>query len=123
MNDQKRLVITAMQELIGKGNLDAVEPLMREDFVDHNPQVSTSSRADWIAFFRDFPLKQMRIEILRLFADDEFVTMFSRRWLADGSVILVSDVFRVTDGLIAEHWEVVQPIDGDTNPLATLSAG
>ncbi|HEY9294569.1 MAG TPA: nuclear transport factor 2 family protein [Microlunatus sp.] len=124
MSDHKQLVMTAMTELIGNGNLDAVDPLMRDDFVDHNPGVATSSKADWLAVFKSFPLQQMRIDIRRVMADDEYVTMFSRRWLPDGKVIAVADLFRVADGLIAEHWEVVQPIsDGPVHPLEMLDAG
>ncbi|NYE71075.1 nuclear transport factor 2 family protein [Microlunatus parietis] len=44
-------------------------------------QVSTSSRAAWLEYFRDFPLQDMRIDIQRLIAEGDNVTMFSRRWL------------------------------------------
>jgi predicted SnoaL-like aldol condensation-catalyzing enzyme len=52
--------------------------------------------------------------------------MFSRRWLPGGEAdaaldIAVADVFRLQDGLIAERWEVVEPIPADApNPVATL---
>ncbi|MFC7625150.1 nuclear transport factor 2 family protein [Microlunatus sp. GCM10028923] len=123
MSEKKQIVMTAMTELIGKGNLAAVEPLLRADFVDHNPQVATTSRAAWLDNFRDFPLREMKIDIQQLVAEGDYVTMFSRRWLPGGDVIAVADVFRFAGELVAEHWEVVQPLgDDDPNPLATLGS-
>lgn len=117
------MVLTAMTNLIGKGDLASVEPLLGPDFVDHNRQASTLSRDAWLAVFRDFPLQDMRIDIELLVAEGDLVTMFSRRWLPDGELIAVADVFRFTDDLITEHWEVVQPLgQDDTNPLSGLGA-
>lgn len=55
-------------------------------------------------------------------AEGDYVTMFSRRWLpGSGLDIAVADVFRLQDGLIAERWEVVEPIpESSPNPVATL---
>jgi hypothetical protein len=47
--DKKRIIEAAVGELFGKGNVDAMAPLLREDFVDHGPGVVASSKADWIA--------------------------------------------------------------------------
>lgn len=123
MDEKKQIVITAMTELIGKGNLAGVEPLLHPDFVDHNPQVSTTSRAAWLDYFRGFPLQDMRIEIQQVSCEGDDVIMFSRRRLPGGDVIAVADVFRFAGDLVAEHWEVVQPLDDDANPLAGLGSG
>ncbi|WP_330175361.1 hypothetical protein OG875_18645 [Streptomyces sp. NBC_01498] len=55
-------------------------------------------------------------------AHGDHVTMFSRRSLPGGAPdIAVADLFRVQDGLIAERWEVVEPVPaGAPDPLAAL---
>ncbi|MFD3655645.1 nuclear transport factor 2 family protein [Streptomyces sp. NPDC058620] len=119
--DNKELVLTCL-ELYGKSDLDAVAPLLRDDFVDHGLPFRTSTKEDWIAAARKLPLTELRIDIRRLVAEGDYVTMFSRRWLPGGGLdIAVADVFRLQDGLIAERWEIVEPIAADTpNPVATL---
>ena len=119
--DNKDLVLNCL-ELYGRGDLDAVAALLRDDYTDHGLPFRTSSRADWIAAARKLPLADLRIDIRRLVAEGDLVTMFSRRWLpAAGLDIAVADVFRCQDGLIAERWEVVEPIPaGAPNPVATL---
>ena len=123
MINRKQTVLTAMTNLIGKADLASVEPLLAPDFVDHNRQLPTMSREEWLAAFRVFPLQDMRIDLELLVAEGDLVTMFSRRWLPDGEVIAVADVFRFSGDLITEHWEVVQPLgQDDTNPLHGLGA-
>ncbi|MFV2100912.1 hypothetical protein [Micromonospora sp. LOL_024] len=53
----------------------------------------------------------MRVEIQQVLADDDRVVVYSRRWLPDaGSEIAVVDIGRIDDGLIAEGWEVIEPV-------------
>ncbi|MFI9103625.1 nuclear transport factor 2 family protein [Streptomyces fildesensis] len=120
-DDYKELVLTCL-ELYGKGDLDAVAPLLRDDYADHGLPFLTTTRADWIAAARKLPLTEIRIDIRRLLAEGDYVTMFSRRWLPGGGLdIAVADVFRLQDGLIAERWEIVEPVTAVApNPVATL---
>lgn len=107
----KRIVEVAIGELIGKGNVDAVTPWLREDFVDHGPGIIASSKADWIAAVRQLPLDGFKIDIHQMLSDGDYVTMLSRRWVPGlESWIAVVDIFRFQGGLIAEHAEVFQPI-------------
>lgn len=109
--ENKNIVRTAIGELFGRGDLDAVAALLREDFVDHGPGIVATSRADWIAAVRTIPVADMKVEVHRLLAEGEYVTMLSRRWLPwQGHWIAAADIWRVEDGLIAEHGEVFQPL-------------
>ncbi|MFF1922598.1 nuclear transport factor 2 family protein [Streptomyces sp. NPDC058221] len=119
--DCKQLVLTCL-ESYGKADFEAVATLLRDDYVDHGLPFRTSTRADWIEVARKLPLAELRTDIRRLVAEGDYVTMFSRRWLPGGGLdIAVADVFRVQDGLIAERWEVVEPIPADSpDPVAEL---
>ncbi|MFF6935158.1 MULTISPECIES: nuclear transport factor 2 family protein [unclassified Streptomyces] len=114
--DNKKKVLTCL-ELSGKGDFDAMAPLLREDYVDHGLPFRTSTRAEWIAVARGLPFPEMQIDIRRLVAEGDYVTMLSRRRLPTAGLdIAVADVFRLQDGLIAERWEVVEPVPAADAP-------
>lgn len=120
-NDNKELVLKCLG-LYAKGDLESVAPLLRDDYADHGLPFRTATKAQWIAAAGKLPLAELRIDIRRLVAEGDYVTMFSRRWLPGGGLdIAVADIFRLQDGLIAERWEVVEQIPADApNPMATL---
>ncbi|MFF5089887.1 nuclear transport factor 2 family protein [Streptomyces niveus] len=120
-NDNKDLVLNCLK-LYGAGDLDAVAPLLRDDYADHGLPFRTATKAEWIAEARKLPLAELRVDIRRLVAEGDHVTMFSRRSLPDGALdIAVADIFRIQDGLIAERWEIVEQIPPNApNPVATL---
>ncbi|MGW6507119.1 nuclear transport factor 2 family protein [Streptomyces niveus] len=120
-NDNKDLVLNCLK-LYGAGDLDAVAPLLRDDYADHGLPFRTATKAEWIAEARKLPLAELRVDIRRLVAEGDHVTMFSRRSLPDGALdIAVADIFRIQDGLIAERWEIVEQIPPNApNPVETL---
>lgn len=46
--DSKQLVLKCL-ELYGKGELDAVAPLLRDDYVDHGLPFRTATKTEWLA--------------------------------------------------------------------------
>ncbi|MEV8423337.1 nuclear transport factor 2 family protein [Streptomyces niveus] len=120
-NDNKDLVLNCLK-LYGAGDLDAVAPLLRDDYADHGLPFRTATKAAWIEEARKLPLAELRVDIRRLVAEGDHVTMFSRRSLPDGALdIAVADIFRIQDGLIAERWEIVEQIPPNApNPVETL---
>ena len=121
-NDSNKDLVLNCLKLYGAGDLDAVAPLLRDDYADHGLPFRTATKAEWIAEARKLPLAELRVNIRRLVAEGDYVTMFSRRSLPAGALdIAVADVFRVQDGLIAERWEIVEQIAADApNPVETL---
>jgi predicted SnoaL-like aldol condensation-catalyzing enzyme len=122
LTDNKQLILDCLARYGEGDHLDAVAPLLRDDYTDHGLPFQTSTKAAWIAVARELPLADMRIDIRRLMSEGDYVMMYSRRSLPDGALdIAVADVFRVEDGLIAERWEIVEPIPRDApDPVATL---
>ncbi|MET9551388.1 nuclear transport factor 2 family protein [Streptomyces sp. NPDC006645] len=121
-NDSNKDLVLNCLKLYGAGDLDAVAPLLRDDYADHGLPFRTTTKAEWIAEARILPLADLRVDIRRLVAEGDYVTMFSRRSLPAGGLdIAVADVFRVQDGLIAERWEIVEQLPADgPNPVETL---
>jgi len=82
------------------------------DYVQHG-SLAADGREGLRAFIEqarcDFP--DAKIEIVRSFVDGEFVIFHVRGQLAPAQpVAAVVDMFRVGNGLIQEHWEVIQEL-------------
>ncbi|MER7694249.1 nuclear transport factor 2 family protein [Streptomyces sp. NPDC097610] len=111
--DSKSIVQRALAELIEMGSVDALEPLLSDDFVHHRPDSTSSTKAEWLAAVQAAltPLADMRVEVHHLLADSDHVVMHSLRQLPDaGPEIAVVDIWRIDKGLIAEGWEIIEPV-------------
>ncbi len=61
----------------------------------------------------------MQVEIHQLHSAGDHVVMYSRRWLPGGGPqIAVVDIWRLDGGLIAEAWEIIEPLAQVTGNLA-----
>ncbi|AZQ39021.1 nuclear transport factor 2 family protein [Streptomyces cyaneochromogenes] len=110
--DNKSMVEQALAELMETGSVDALEPLLSEDFVHHRPDATSSTKAEWLAAVQAalVPLADMRVEVRHLLADGDHVVMHSRRRLPDaGPEVAVVDIWRIDEGLVAECWEIIEP--------------
>jgi predicted SnoaL-like aldol condensation-catalyzing enzyme len=89
-----------------------IDDFLAEDYIQHSTAAS-GGREGLRAFFRDrgdrFP--DVRMRIMASFADGDF-TIFhihTVRHAGDPGMTII-DVFRMEDGKVREHWEVVQDI-------------
>ncbi|KAA9378184.1 nuclear transport factor 2 family protein [Microbispora cellulosiformans] len=110
--DNKSIVQRALTALVATGDVDALAPLLSDDFTHHRPDSTSKTKTEWLAAVRAalVPLAGMRVEILHVLADGDHVVMHSRRRLPGaGPGIAVVDIWRLDDGLIAEAWEIIEP--------------
>lgn len=99
------------------GDLDGALALLHPGFVSHNPRVphdpATAGGLEAFAeFFRGPAGKALLAagtDVRRVIADDFLVAVHNRIALPAGDVAAV-DILRVQDGLVIEHWDVVQPV-------------
>jgi predicted SnoaL-like aldol condensation-catalyzing enzyme len=97
--------------LIGR-DVDAAPKFLRADYIQHNPQVPTGLKGFMDAFRARFaqPLpSDYKRELLNVIGDNDMVVIYVRQtWTGkDGQhhQALGFDMFRVQDGMIAEHWD------------------
>ncbi|GGQ10565.1 putative SnoaL-like aldol condensation-catalyzing enzyme [Actinomadura coerulea] len=107
----KEIVQRALAELLTTGSTEGLRPLLSEDFAHHRPDAS-STKDEWLAAVEAAltPLAGMQVEIVHLLADGEHVVLHTRRRLPDGPEIAVVDIWRIADGLLAEAWEIIEPV-------------
>jgi predicted SnoaL-like aldol condensation-catalyzing enzyme len=97
--------------LIGR-DVEAAPRFLREDYIQHNPQVPTGQKGFMDAFRARFSQKlpsDYKRELLNVVGEDDMVVIYARQtWTShDGQhhQALGFDMFRVQDGKIAEHWD------------------
>jgi len=93
----------------------AVDRFIAPGYIQHNPAVETGREP--LKAFLDH-IRQVHPEgvhdVKRMFADGDHVIVHYhvRRW-PDDTGWAVIDIFRIEDGLIAEHWDVAQDVVTD----------
>jgi predicted SnoaL-like aldol condensation-catalyzing enzyme len=98
--------------LIGR-DVDAAPKFLRPDYIQHNPQVPTGLKGFMDTFRERFAQKlpgDYKRELLNVVGDNDMVVVYVRQtWTSskDGQhhQALGFDMFRLQDGMIAEHWD------------------
>jgi predicted SnoaL-like aldol condensation-catalyzing enzyme len=101
----KELVIKAVTEVFINGDATALDRYWSENYVQHNPQIPNGREA----------LKQllsgggnMKYEMGLVVADGDFVMVHARFTGFGPKPSIAVDIFRVKEGKLAEHWDVLQ---------------
>lgn len=108
--DNKSIVQGALAKLIQTGDASALEPFLHEEFLHHRPD-TTLNKPQWLAAVRAVPIADLRVDIRHWLAEGAYVVMHSRRSLTNGGPEVAGvDIWRIEDGLIAEAWEILEPV-------------
>lgn len=111
------LVLKAMTELFVKRDAGAIERYWSKSYRQHNPEVP-DGREHLGALVKQLP-EAFRYEPGLMVADGDHV-MIHGRYLGWGpKAILAVDMFRIEDGRLAEHWDVIQ----EEIPAAATKSG
>jgi predicted SnoaL-like aldol condensation-catalyzing enzyme len=99
----------------GKEPEQAVRDHVGPQYIQHNPQAPDGPEA-FIGFVRAFP--EASVDIRRVFADGDMVITHSLlKFTPDDPGTVAADFFRLEDGKVVEHWDVLQPFPQESaNP-------
>lgn len=105
----KELVSAGFAEFAA-GDVEILRTLIREDFVEHSPG-NPSGRDAFIEFIANSPVARARLDLKRVITDEQYaVVHYHMTPPGDERGVAVVDLWRLEDGLIVEHWDVVQPV-------------
>lgn len=108
----RRLVLEFYEGVFVRRDLSVAERLLAEGYIQHNPRVP-DGRAAFIAVFTRVLAANPtgRSRVVRSAAEGDLVWLHvhSQANPNDRGRAIV-DIFRVADGLIVEHWDVVQDV-------------
>jgi len=119
----KKLVLDFYSMIFEKHQVkEAFDKFVSPDYIQHNPNIPNGTAPD-IAFlsekFKNNP--ESTNEVKRAIAEGDLVMLHvhSRLDPTDRGRAIV-DIFRIKDGKIVEHWDVIQPVPPETvsgNPM------
>ena len=108
----RALVIEFYDQFFNRHQVEQAARVVADDYKQHNPDVP-DGKAPFVGYFtgyfKDNP--QSRARIVRSATDGDLVYLHvhSRTGLQDPGQAVV-DIFRVENGIIVEHWDVIQDV-------------
>ena len=112
MEENKKIVAEFYDAALNQKDFEKASKYLGSRYTQHNPVAADGPEGlkAFLAFLKDkFP--NNRSEIKRIFADGDYVIVHVhavREPGTRGNAII--DIFRLENGKVVEHWDVVQPI-------------
>lgn len=109
----KKLVLDMANMLFVQHKVDqAIDTYFAPTYIQHNP-MAASGAEPVRAFFKQFYAgnPQATIEMKRALADGDLVAIhYNSKFKPQDRGYAVVDIFRIENGKIAEHWDVMAPV-------------
>jgi predicted SnoaL-like aldol condensation-catalyzing enzyme len=114
-----QLVLDMFEQVLNPMDSSAVDRFISPAYVQHS-QLAAPGREELKAFLDNIKVETPEAvhDVKRGLVDGKHVTVHYhvRRWPGDLGWAVI-DIFRVEDGMIVEHWDVLQDIvEGGPNP-------
>ncbi|MEV4087888.1 ester cyclase [Nonomuraea fuscirosea] len=115
----KQTVLDFYEAAFNEKDFDTVAKLVGDDYTQHNPQIADGPdglQARLRHLKETFPA--LRVEVRRLLAEDDYVVghVYAVREPGQRGTAIM-DIFRLEDGKLIEHWDVMQEIPAEAlNP-------
>ncbi len=91
---------------------EAAQELMGATYTQHNPSVADGKETFVAAIggmFEQFP--EFSTEIKRVIAEDDLVAIHHHvKMTEEDRGTAVVDIFRIENGKVVEHWDILQPV-------------
>jgi predicted SnoaL-like aldol condensation-catalyzing enzyme len=112
--EQNKETVTAFYKLAFNDHnpVQAIEKYVGKTYTQHNPMAGDGPQA-FIDFASGFARSHpgLRVDIKRVIAEGDLVVTHVHIKTSDEDRGLAAiDIFRLEDGKIVEHWDVVQPV-------------
>jgi predicted SnoaL-like aldol condensation-catalyzing enzyme len=110
--DNKAMVVAFYQMAFNDGQSAEAAAHLSVTYTQHNPQ-AVDGREGFIAYVQQmrgrFP--ELRLVIERVLGEGDLVVTHSRMNLVPGDRgVAIADFWRIADGKIVEHWDVIQQV-------------
>jgi predicted SnoaL-like aldol condensation-catalyzing enzyme len=103
----KQIVLDFYRDVFNGWDVSKVAEYVSPSYIQHNPTVKDGLEG-FEKFIRFFTGLEPHCEIIRCDEVGDIVYVFFRCTLGNGMVNKVMDIYRLEDGMLAEHWDVVE---------------
>ncbi|MBN1176674.1 MAG: ester cyclase [Dehalococcoidales bacterium] len=120
LESNRKIIKTFVNDVFVNHDLSKLDEYMRDDYIQHNPDVA-QGKAGFIEFFKTTfnAMPDFKYTLKKIVADGDIVMIYCTTtgthtggaWLGKAAAgnrleFDVVDIFRIQDGMIAEHWDV-----------------
>ena len=111
----KELLQAFYEEVFNGHDVDAARKYLREDYIQHNPGVGQGREAFIDAFRKKFEMvPTFHLDVKRIIVDEDIAAVhLHATGLPGQSESVVVDIYRLQDGLLAEHWDCLMQIPNE----------
>lgn len=108
----RQLVINFYNQFFNQHQVQQAAEVVADNYIQHNPHVP-DGKAPFVGYFEGYFKNnpQSKADIVRSTADNDLVYLHIHSTQnAEDSGQAVVDIFRVKNGMIVEHWDVIQDV-------------
>lgn len=91
----------------------AFEKFVVDDYIQHNPTMPDGREAAVGMLVPKFSTPGARFDIERILVDGDHALIHVRATFPGNPVAAVADIYRLADGKVVEHWDVLQRMPDD----------
>jgi len=119
-NSNRDIITQFCNDVFVNHDLSKLDTYMRDDYIQHNPDVAQGKQG-FVEFFEQTfrAIPDFKYTLMKIVAEDDLVMIYCTttgthtggKWLEKQPTgnklnFNVVDIFRIQDGMIAEHWDV-----------------
>jgi len=109
----KDVVLGFFEEVIKNHDVSKLEKYVKPDYMQHNPNAGQGIegvRSFFSMMYEKFPNR--RTEVLAIVEQGDMVALYQQSYNNGDDVISnkIIDVMRIEDGMLAEHWDIVEKV-------------
>lgn len=107
----KQLVLTAYQAVFGDLDVSAIDKYFSDTYIQHNPMAEDgkSGLKKFIEGLVAAGAPKSKLDVKRISADGDLVWVHLKMNFM-GNDHAIMDIFRIENGKLAEHWDVLQEV-------------
>ena len=113
LTEENREIMTDFADIFygQKDVVKAFEKYVSEEYIQHNPNILDGQQAAVDALKLMFENPDTRFDVKRILVDGD-LAMIHLHAKKDSTALggAVADLYRIKDGKIVEHWDIMQPI-------------
>ncbi|MGE9548724.1 nuclear transport factor 2 family protein [Snodgrassella sp. CS2] len=107
MQTNKEIVTAFHQQVFVNGDLSDINKFVKEDYIQHNPEVA-NGREGFVKFLHTLLQQKLQYDTKNISADGDMVYVFYKTTDEQGHQSKTCDIYRLENGQIAEHWDVIE---------------
>ncbi len=108
----KEIITGFYKEFFNDHIVSSADKYVAEGYIQHNPGVGQGRECLKEAFAEKFvEHPDFHLDIKMMISEDDMIAVYLKNTDPEGNTrTRVVDIYRIEDGKLAEHWDVLQPV-------------